>query len=118
MDHDFGYGQYIDLEHYAGRVIKHYIPINDHTVIQIKQVIEFPESPKRKQKEEFKDTGAQRFKRYQSIYLSRHVPQITVDKQINNTKNVSEFKVEMMQHLLSTICIVLILITQLWFFHR
>ena len=116
MEHDYGYGQYIDLEHYAGRVIKHYIPINDHTVIQIKQVIEFPESPKRKQKEVFKDSGAKRFK-HQTMHLPRHVHQITVDKQINNT-NVSEFKVEMMQHLLSTICIVLILITQLWFFHR
>jgi hypothetical protein len=113
MEHDYGYGQYIDLEHYAGRVIKHYIPINDHTVIQIKQVIEFPESPKRKQKE---DSSAKRL-RHQTMHLPRHVHQINTDKQINNT-NVSEFKVEMMQHLLSTICIVLILITQLWLFHR
>lgn len=112
MEHDYGYGQYIDLEHYAGRVIKHYIPINDHTVIQIKQVIEFPESPKRKP-----ESVAPRFKQYKSVYLSRPSHEINTDKQINNT-NVSEFKVEMMQHLLSTICIVLILITQLWFFHR
>jgi hypothetical protein len=116
MEHDYGYGQYIDLEHYAGRVIKHYIPINDHTVIQVRQMIELPESPKQKQNE-FKDTGAQRYKRYQSIYLSRPSNKINADKQIKNT-SVSEFKVEMMQHLLSTICIVLILITQLWFFHR
>lgn len=114
MDHDFGYGQYIDLEHYAGRVVQHSIPIRDPTVIQIKQMIELYESPKQKQKEE---SGAQRFKRYQAIYLSRPVHQINADKQINNT-SVSDTKLEMMQHLLSTICIVFILITQLWMLHK
>jgi hypothetical protein len=110
----------------------------------------------RKKEENKEESGVQRFKRYQTLYLSRtknvalpfenqinhtenittftptnngicgadyHSPWALTDTRMNRTptcmdSNVKQFKLEMIQHMLSTICIVFILITQLWFFHK
>ena len=116
MDHDFGYGQYVDLEHYAGRVVKHYIPLQDNAVIHIKQPFEL-------------ESGAQRF-RYLKILRPVNSSDKTISEFSFRAENLSNplasnplssnplasNKSEKM--LLSTICIIFILIAQLWIFHR
>ena len=115
MDHDFGYGQYVDLEHYAGRVVKHYIPLQDNAVIHIKQPFEL-------------ESGAQRF-RYLKLLRPVNTSVNTISEfsyradPLSNplasnplSDPLASNKSEKM--LLSTICIIFILIAQLWIFHR